>query len=126
MRYYFASKITDLDGKTICPKIPKSIMKSENKTTKRICVSQSINGCLTSISDFCIGDIVTVYSCEPKCVLQPTREDVEDSPLTGEMWIVEPVRLELFMVVEINGIIDTALNQMMNTLYGFKLREDLF
>ena len=52
--YYFISD-KNFDKETLCPIIPFSKMNKEDGTTKRICVSKSINGCLTAIQPMLNG-----------------------------------------------------------------------
>jgi hypothetical protein len=87
-------------------------------------VSQSINGCLTALSSsFGIGDIVYVHQCESDKVMQPTVEQVIDAPFTGEMWILEPVMLKLFVKVVVIGFMDATVGNMSNIVFAFKLCE---
>lgn len=123
MKYYFASK-QDFDNQILKPRIPIHKYKSEDEKTNRICVSQSINGCLTAIgSRFSIGEIVYVHQCESNNVIQPTTDQVVDVCFTGEQWILEPVVMHLFMKIVIIGLIDATVNELSNVLYAFKLCE---
>jgi hypothetical protein len=98
-------------------------MTYEDGKQERICVSQSINGCLTAIGGFHIGDIVYIHECESNNVIQPTLDQVSDRCFTGEEWILEPVKMHLFMKVVIIGMIDATVTNMDNTLYAYKLTE---
>lgn len=123
IKYYFASR-KDFDGKELFPKIPKNKMKHEDNKTLRICVSQSINGCLTAIGGFRIGEFVYIHECESENVIQPTIEQVEDVCFTGEQWILEPVVMKRIMKIAIIGMLDATVHNMSNVLYGFKLVEE--
>ena len=122
MEYYFASK-NNFDKQILEPRIPVNRMNSENDTTKRVCVSQSINGCLTAVGMFNIGDTVYVHKCKSDNVIQPFIEQVQDSCFTGELWILEPVEMELFITLVIIGLIDATINNIDNILYAFKLTQ---
>lgn len=129
MQYYFASK-ERMNNMIIEPRIPKNRLPDENNKIKRICVSQSINGCLTAVGGFKIGDVVYIHKCQYNDPIQPDINDVCDVYLTGEVWITEPVKLELFMGICIMAIVDSEVvcvdnasckfQRVSNTLYGFR------
>jgi hypothetical protein len=77
-------------------------MNNEDEGMERICVSQSIDGCLVA-TYYDKNDTVYVHTCNPNLnkVICPTIEQVEDSPFTGEQWIIEPVEMKLFMTLKI-------------------------
>ena len=99
--------------------------KSEDTGTKRICVSQSINGCLTAIgSRFDLGDKVFIHECESDNAVQPTEEQVCDVGFTGEQWILDPVVMKLFIKVIIIGTLNSTIKGICNILYAFRLEYD--
>ena len=100
MQYYFISK-QNHDGKTLEPLIPKNRMRDEDNKIKRICVSSSIAGCLTAIHILKEGNYVYIHSCESDSVIQPTIKQVPDVQLTGELWIIEPVKMTLISKIKI-------------------------
>ena len=102
------------------PKVPVNRMVNEDSSTKRICVSQSINGCLTAIGDFNVGDLVYIYECNSDLVSQPLLSQVVDRCFTGEQWILEPVKMKLFMTIVIIEMMDVTVNGMSNIMYGYK------
>jgi hypothetical protein len=121
--YYFASQ-ENFDNKVLEPRVPEHKYNCEDAEVKRICVSQSINGCITALaSSFSIGDIVYIHQCESDNVIQPTTKQVVDVCFTGEQWVLEPVVMKLFMKIIIIGMIDATINDMSNVLYAFKLTE---
>gem|GEM_PF-2600933 len=121
INYYFASK-QNFDNQILEPRIPLHKYNSEDDEIKRICVSQSINGCLTAIgSRFSIGEIVYIHQCESNNVIQPTTDQVADVCFTGEQWIVESVVMHLFMKIVIIGMIDATVSELSNVMYAFKL-----
>ena len=126
MKYYFVSD-KNLDGETLYPRIPKNRMFHEDSSIERICVSQSINGCLTAVGGIEIGDIYYIHECEISNddIVQPSLQQVPDRCFTGELWVVTPTCMKLFMVIMATGLLDTQINTMSNPLYSFKLREDL-
>lgn len=120
IKYYFAS-LKNFDNQILYPRVPKSKYNSEDGKTKRICVSQSIDGCLTAVGKFAIGDIVFIHECESNSVIQPTLNQVEDRCFTGEQWILDPVQIKLFMKVEITERINYKLNNLENTTYAYEI-----
>jgi len=105
--YYFVS-IKNFDNQILHPRIPKNRMNNEDEEIERICVSQSIDGCLVA-TYYGVGDIIYVHTCESDKVISPTPEQVEDAPFTGEQWIIEPVEMKLFMKLEITEKIDRVI-----------------
>lgn len=123
MKYYFASK-ENFDGQVIKPKVPLHKYECEDSETERICVSQSINGCLTALSSrFGIGEIVYIHQCESDNIIQPTVEQVIDVCFTGEQWILEPVVMKLYIKIVIIGFMDAAAGNTNNIVFAFKLCE---
>jgi len=91
MQYYFISK-QNHDGKTLEPLIPKNRMRDEDN---------KIAGCLTAIHILKEGNYVYIHSCESDSVIQPTIKQVPDVQLTGELWIIEPVKMTLISKIKI-------------------------
>lgn len=98
-------------------------METEDDKIKRICVSKSINGCLSACQCWDKEDIVYIYKCESNKVIQPTLKQVPDQCFTGEEWILEPVRMQLFMKVKIETGDDCKLlsRNMRNVVYKFDM-----
>lgn len=125
MIYYFTSK-EDFDNQILYPKIPKNRMPGEDETTPRICVSKSINGCLSGVQNYEKNDIVNIYKCESDNVMQPSLEQLPDSLFSGEEWILEPVLMTLLMKIKIQDIIKTNIliysySYMANYIYDFEV-----
>lgn len=89
---------------TLEPRVPESKDMDENDTTPRICVAQTILGCLQSIgatsltfhSDDHSAKIYIYKAKVPvKDIYQPTVEDVPDVWQTGELWIMQPTSFTL-------------------------------
>ncbi|MCE5220188.1 MAG: hypothetical protein LLF98_02675 [Clostridium sp.] len=118
MKYYFAS-MEDFNNVELKPRIPIDRMKIENDYTERICVSQSIVGCLTALRKFDLNDIVYIYECESNNVYQPTTEEVPDVCFTGEEWILEPVTMKYFMTIIIVNKKWFKINNMDLAVYEF-------
>ena len=75
--------------------------------TPRLCVCPSIAGCMTAAL-FSRGHPVHVYLTEPRRAIKPGRQGW-DSAITGEVWIVPPVRL--VRVGEISAQTTTAIQR---------------
>jgi len=124
--YYFVSN-KNFDGQTLYPRIPKNRMCNEDEGIERICVSQSIDGCLIA-TYYVVGDIVYVHTCEPNYdkVITPSIKQVEDSPFTGEQWIIEPVKMNLFMKLIITETIERIIGDgdMNINTYRYKIYND--
>ena len=96
-KLYFISE-KDIDNTTLKPRIPDNYFTKngyENSSIKRVCFAPSINKCLTALSQNCSNKEYFVY--EPMGefeVYKPSTKDVPDCKITGEMWIVEPVKIK--------------------------------
>jgi hypothetical protein len=123
--YYFVSS-TNFDNEILHPRIPENRMKNENSIKERICVSKSINGCLSALGKLEFDEILYVHTCQAdsRNVMQPSIQDVEDSPLTGEEWIITSTQMKLFMKIKINGVIYSIINNMHNTVFAFEVIRD--
>ena len=95
--YYFVSE-TNMDGHTLIPRIPDNYLTrigAEDNNTPRVCLSDSIYGCLTALSKNLKGKdlfVLTVY-LDSSQVYHPTTKEVPDSEITGEVWCKESIKL---------------------------------
>jgi len=105
MQYFFISR-KNHDNKTLNPRIPKNRLPSENDKTPRICVSTSIAGCLAAVHGLKEGNTVYIHTCtcEPNQIIQPTKDQVSDVFFTGEIWITEPVEMNLIGKIKITQV----------------------
>jgi len=95
-------------------------MKKEDSDTKRICVSKSINGCLSAIQPM-LDRIYYVHCCESDKVIQPSIDQVPDSPFTGEEWITESVIMNLFITIKIYSQHTSWYNNMAVNVNTFEI-----
>lgn len=125
------------------PRIPVSRMESEDATTARICVADSIDGCLTAspfgahyLSESLLetNDCVKIFVIDTE-KLGLTSSDVifpenlyqsgqvDDAYLSGEHWILKEftVPQEDQMVVQITGVDDTNWKPFIT----FEIRSEL-
>lgn len=98
MKLYFLSTNGDLYNKIIEPRIPDNYaidIGMEDNQTKRIAVCETIRGCLSSIPIiFNESDRIYVYYIDYNGdIYKPTNKEVYDVEFTGELWILEPVKL---------------------------------
>lgn len=76
-------------------------METEDDKIKRICVSKSINRCLSTTQCWDKEDIVNIYKCESNKVIQTTLKQVPDrciisvAPLTSKKKRPMPTHVEL-------------------------------
>lgn len=104
-RYFFVSK-TRLKDNILYPRIPDNRLTRnglEESVTKRICVSQSLIGCLHSTEIYYFCKTIYLYSCliDSNKVIQPSEKQVNDVIWTGEEWIVEPVEMKLVTILHV-------------------------
>lgn len=101
MKLYHISK-DNLDGLTFYPRIPRHVMKGENITTSRICVSTNISGCIrgegTGLTYYYVHvpDGNAVY-------YNPGIKNVPDVKETREKWIVNPVKMKCIGLIDTSG-----------------------
>lgn len=100
-KYYICLK--SYEGKTLTskPSIPKDnflIDKGyEDGKTSRVCASNSINGCLMAMSMNLKNKDLFVYSVDfnnDNLPYKPTKAEVPDAHVTGEVWFKKPVTLK--------------------------------
>jgi ribosomal protein S18 acetylase RimI-like enzyme len=100
----------DLDSKTLTPRVPNNFFTKngyEDKTTKRVCFAPSIDKCLMGLSQNLKGKEFNVYEPDGKYeVYKPDKDSVPDSTVTGELWILKPVKVK--KVKKIKVIEDTG------------------
>ena len=120
MFFYHISRDSFLEKKPMKPRVPKNRMNKEDSKTKRICASMSVSGALSAIPVFKKGDKVFVYELETDNFIQPTIEQVEDSPVTGEVWILEEVEPKLFGIIQIEDSVSYTSNGMEIVGYSYQ------
>lgn len=120
MYFYHVSHDGFLEKKPMKPRVPKNRMQREDGTTKRICASMSISGALSAVPIFNRGDKVFVYELETVNFIQPTLKQVEDSPVTGEVWILEEVEPKLFGIIQIEDSVSYTSDGMEIVGYSYQ------
>lgn len=121
--YYFCSKEKFESGTILKPRIPVYLIKNEDCTTKRICCSTSIDGCLSSINNFNQNDQVHVYTIEPlfeNHIIYPSENQVMDAPITGEAWITCDAQLQYYGTLEIFDIFPREIDLRFVDSYSYE------
>lgn len=97
-KYYFVSTRRFKSGTLIFPRIPDNRLTrsgKENNAIPRICVSQSIQGCIESVQAYFHKRIYLYsFTVDSSLVMQPSERDVSDANMTGEEWLLEPHIIE--------------------------------
>lgn len=93
MTLYHVSPIRNLTY--LRPQIPEVVIASrEDQTIPRVCVSNTIDGCLMSVG-YSKRDTLSVYVIdEPVAIYRPTRAQVRDAKFTGEVWIKRKAKVK--------------------------------
>jgi hypothetical protein len=96
------------------PQVPKRLSNGENATIRRICFSESIEGCIRSLQPSSYSNkfdyhyvYKTVGNIEPHDILsneELVRQGlVPDAKFTGELWVLTPVKIELVSRIAITS-----------------------
>lgn len=101
MTFYHVSLGWTEEYKRFVPRIPEFRAYGEDDVTKRICISDSISGCLSAIPDkpyrTDIWKEITVYKCEIENYIGFKElywtGKVFDAYLTHECWYLEPIEM---------------------------------
>lgn len=105
-RYYHLS-FEELENIKLIPRVPDNFLTRngyEDNTTKRVCLSTSIEGCLKAMSQNLKGKRLYVYSAELSVndVIVPTIEQVPDCKITGEVWVTKEITLPKYGIVDVH------------------------
>lgn len=102
-KLYFVSG-DNFDGKTLYPRVPASALmdydNAEDDSTNRICFSPSIDKCLMGLSQNLTGRTYYIHIIDPSVkvtadmIQHPTADQVPDVKITGEVWIIKPVKMK--------------------------------
>lgn len=85
------------DIKMLNPRIPTNFLIDkgyEDGKTSRICFATSIDGCLRAMSANLKGKTFYIYNPDQdQTIYIPTKDEVPDCKITGEVWVKNPVNL---------------------------------
>lgn len=96
-----------MDDELLNPRIPTNyLIKNgfEDGITKRICFAPSIDKALMGLSRNLKGEKLYVHipeDIDPKYIKKPTIEQVPDSKITGEIWVLKSVNLKCIGQIEV-------------------------
>lgn len=128
MDVYFISN-QYLDDKTLKPRVPTNYLTEngyEDNTTKRVCLSTSVDGCLAAMSRNIKGEIFHVYFISTD-VYKPTTAEVPDRDITDEVWSLKPVTLRYVYTVKVIEAYDTEYKYKTKdfeaTMYKWKYKK---
>ena len=98
-KLYFIS-IDKINNNILYPRIPNNYFTKnayEDNKQERICLCKNINKCLMALSKNCKDLTFNVYEVDDinkYQVYRPSIEEVPDSIITEELWIITPVKLK--------------------------------
>lgn len=119
--FFHCSKELYEDGTLFKPRVPRNKMNSEEAETKRVCTSQSIDGCLVAIGGFQVGDIINIYDCTFQGdTYKPSCYEVPDVFFTGEEWILSNTVIRKLWQIEITEVHTRNHNSMNIDTYSYK------
>lgn len=95
---YHLSTIKGLE--ILIPKVPETAISGlEDTSIKRVCFSDSIEGCLSALQD--IPRKYYVYSpCEEVVPYYPRVDEVRDAKYTHEVWVTKNVKVKCLGIIE--------------------------
>ena len=137
--YFHISPESYLDGQVFKPRVPEYLDRYdpedknfENDTTPRVCFSPSIEGCLNGIMvnmpRVNVMPKTKFYVYIPEKPFHEYKhktnkelirdKDIFDASVTDEVWILEPVRMKLYGVIEIDSVTNVKRKQNVPTASG--------
>lgn len=121
----------NLDNKTLIPRVPDNFMTKngyEDAKIKRVAFCTSIQGCLMALSANISGKVFYVH--EPidynvrilfnKDII--TKKYVPDAHITGETWVLEPIKLKNVMTI----LVKSAKSKSYEYKLGDKTKKRLY
>jgi hypothetical protein len=101
-----------MDGQILTPRIPRNFFTDngfEDNKTRRVCFAPSIDKCLLGLSMNCKNKEYFVHvPIGSFAVIYPTKIDVPDVEITGEIWVCDPVKIECVGKIKVddrNGLV---------------------
>lgn len=110
---YFLSK-NNMNDKMLIPRIPDNYMTRngyEDNKTKRVCFAPSVDQCLMALSMKLPNEEMFVHIIDPniskkvleKIIYYPTQKQVPDVKITGEIWILKPIKVFCIGKIKVIG-----------------------
>ena len=114
-KQYFHASTKELDNLILTPRIPNAnTVKNglENNMTKRVCLSDFIDGCLMAMS--CsfeeMKDPIHIYELDYDYSTPIIKEidcsEVPDQAITREVWALNEIKLKKCMKIQVTGAKD--------------------
>lgn len=123
----------NLNGQILIPRIPVNFLTRngfEEDATPRISFCPSISGCLTAISKNLKNMVFNVYiideSYSTPQIRHVTNREVPDQSLTGEVWVLNPVKLKWvtrIKVIKATDELTYTYGNHVGKTYRWKYRE---
>lgn len=107
-KLYYIS-IENISNNTLLPRIPDNYFTKygyEDNIHKRVCFCKTIEKCLMALSINCKDFVFNVYEVDDinnYQIFKPNTKEVPDSYLTGELWILTPVKLKFIGKIKCIG-----------------------
>ena len=123
---------SNLTNRTLKPRIPSNWLIDngfEDNKSKRICFAPSIDKSLIAMSANLENKefYVHVPKHNPTRIKKPTKKEVPDSIITGEIWVLEEVELKCIGKIRVTDSIDKPYkysfgnnNEYSTELYAWK------
>lgn len=115
----------NLNGVILSPRIPNNYLTQhgyEENITPRVSFCKSISGCLTAISDNLQDKVFNVYTIDTSYkkpnIKNITNQEVPDQSLTGEIWILNDVKLKFITKIVVYGV-----SKPLTYVYGDNIAE---
>ncbi len=88
--------------KTLTPKVPECAVPGyEDTETKRVCFSDSVDGCLSAIQSPGKYYVYIPKEGIPQdSIYYPTVDDVRDAKYTHEVWILSEVKVKCMGIIK--------------------------
>ena len=120
-KLYCVSEKNDL--KVLYPRVPSNFMTqhgAEDSKTKRVCVCPSVKGCLSALSKNLKNTKLFVYSVkniQDLKIKRPSKEEVPDSGITEETWILDTTFVKLEYMIQVEKSVGKGMP------YSFKIKD---
>ena len=109
VKVYYLSPV-DKDHIDLTPRVPDNEFITwgvEDGKTKRVCLCTSIDKCILAAGRFKPGQTLTVYSAQvsKSDLVQPSKDQVPDVNITGELWFFKDISLQKEKVIHLTGYV---------------------
>lgn len=87
----------------LTPRVPEGVVSMyEDTKTKRICFSDFIEGCLSSLYDIPRKYYVYIPECkvDEADIYYPTVDEVRDAKINHEVWITKEIKVKCIGIIQ--------------------------